>query len=238
MKVVKWIVIGIVGLAVVGALIPSEEKDKAAPAQAEAAEKAPVRPEPKPEPKVKVAVPDVVGMNHQDAQDIMQANGLYSLVEKDCSGQDRMLLWDRNWKVEKQTPVAGRKVSENHTVSLCSVKKTDGAPEPEAPAEPAEPAEPAMNSGEENAVAAAQDYLDYSGFSAKGLTEQLTFEGYSQADATFAVANVDVDWNAEAVESAKDYLDYSSFSSQGLHEQLTFEGFTPEQAQYAVDQVY
>lgn len=236
-KVLKWMGIGFVGLCVLGALIPSDDKEDTtskAVAQEPAVKE---KPAPAPKPEVKVAVPDVVGVSHQAAQDTMQASGLYNLAEKDCSGQDRMLMWDRNWEVEKQTPKAGRKVSEDRTVTLCSVKKTDGA-EPVAPAEPAEPAAPSMSAGQENAVAAAQDYLDYSGFSAKGLTEQLTFEDYSQADAEFAVANVDVDWNAEAVESAKDYLDYSSFSAQGLHEQLTFEGFTPEQAQYAVDQTY
>lgn len=89
-----------------------------------------------------------------------------------------------------------------------------------------------------NALASAQDYLDLGGFSRQGLIEQLEFEGYSNADATYAADNVGADWNAEAVESAEDYLDTTSFSQQGLIEQLTFEGFTPEQAQYAVAKVY
>ena len=243
-KVLKWLGIGFVGLCVLGALIPSEDQDTApAKAQAPAVEKQETVKQEKPEPEVKVAVPDVVGMNHQKAQDKLQAAGLYSLDEKDCSGQGRMLLWDRNWKVDDVDPSPGTKVSEDRTITLCSVKIGEGRPagEPAPAPEPAAPApapEPAISSAQENAVGAAQDYLDYSGFSRQGLIEQLTFEDYSQADATYAVDHVDVDWNAEAVESAKSYLDYSSFSAQGLTEQLTFEGFTPEQAQYAVDQTY
>ena len=168
-KALKWIVIGFVGLAVVGALIPSEDKDKVAPAKAQAVEQTPDKPEPTPKPE--------------------------------------------------------------------PTTKPEPKPQPK-PEPPAEPAEPEMTSAQENAVASAQDYLDTSGFSAKSLTEQLTFEDYSQADATYAVDHVGADWNAEAVESAQSYLDMSSFSAQGLTEQLTFEGYTPEQAQHAVSQVY
>jgi hypothetical protein len=47
------------------------------------------------------------------------------LREKDCSGRDRMLLWDRNWKVVRQSPKAGTRVSKNAAITLCSVKYTD-----------------------------------------------------------------------------------------------------------------
>ena len=77
-----------------------------------------------------------------------------------------------------------------------------------------------------------------SGFSMKGLIKQLKFEGYSKADATFAVNHVHVDWNAEAVEKAESYLDMSSFSKSGLVTQLKFEGFTPAQAQRAANKAY
>ena len=70
----------------------------------------------------KKAVPDVTGMDHQLAQDTMQAAGFYMLDEVDCSGQDRMLLWDRNWTVEAQKPSAGSKASTDATITLCSVK--------------------------------------------------------------------------------------------------------------------
>ena len=67
-------------------------------------------------------MPDVQGKNHQLAQDTMQAAGLYNLVEEDCSGQDRALILDRNWQVEKQTPAAGSKANEDTAITLCSTK--------------------------------------------------------------------------------------------------------------------
>lgn len=103
----------------------------------------------------------------------------------------------------------------------------------EDPVEP-EPEEPALTVSQMNAIESAQSYLDYSAFSRKGLIEQLEFEDYSTADATFAVDYVDVDWNEQAAKSAAEYLDYSSFSRQGLIDQLLFEGFTQKQAEYGV----
>ncbi|WP_445150130.1 PASTA domain-containing protein [Baekduia sp. Peel2402] len=73
----------------------------------------------------KARVPNEVGRNHQKAQDDLQAHGFYNLREKDCSGRDRSLIWDRNWKVVKQTPAAGKRVSKNRVITLCSVKYTD-----------------------------------------------------------------------------------------------------------------
>lgn len=67
-----------------------------------------------------------------------------------------------------------------------------------------------------------------------GLIEQLAFEDFSTADATFAVDYIAPDWNAEATEKAKSYLDLTAFSRQGLIEQLTFEGFTQAEAEFGV----
>ena len=69
-----------------------------------------------------ITVPNVVGHDHQLAQDEMQAVGLYLLDEKDCTGQDRMLLFDRNWTVVEQDPPAGTRVGEDTTITLCSKK--------------------------------------------------------------------------------------------------------------------
>ncbi len=93
-----------------------------------------------------------------------------------------------------------------------------------------------MTGGQKNAVRAAENYLGYTAFSRQGLIEQLEFEDYSTADATFAVDYVAPDWNEQAAAAAENYLDYSAFSRQGLIDQLVFEGFTNEQAQYGVDQ--
>jgi hypothetical protein len=70
-------------------------------------------------------VPNVVGENHQYAQDTMQAAGFYALDERDCSGQGRLLLWDRNWVVREQSPPPGTRVSVDRTITLCSVKEDE-----------------------------------------------------------------------------------------------------------------
>lgn len=85
---------------------------------------------------------------------------------------------------------------------------------------------------EQNAISKAKDYLAYTAFSRSGLIGQLKYEGFAEADATYAVDSLTVDWNAQAVKKAKEYLDYTSFSHSGLVEQLEYEGFTAAQAEY------
>jgi hypothetical protein len=70
----------------------------------------------------RIRVPDVVGKDHQLAQDTMQAAGLYNLAEEDATGQGRLLLIDRNWTVVSQSPSAGSKVNEDTTIVLRSKK--------------------------------------------------------------------------------------------------------------------
>jgi hypothetical protein len=108
--------------------------------------------------------------------------------------------------------------------------------------EPPPPVETGFTPAQENAIAKAESYLDYTGFSKQGLIKQLEFEDFSTADATFAVehleANGDVHWNEQAVKKAKSYLDYTSFSLSGLVDQLKAEGFTPSEAQYGANTAY
>jgi ABC-type Fe3+-hydroxamate transport system substrate-binding protein len=70
----------------------------------------------------KIRLPNVVGKDHQLAQDTMQAKGLYNLSEEDATGQGRVLLLDRNWTVVSQSPKAGTLVSEDRTITLSSKK--------------------------------------------------------------------------------------------------------------------
>ncbi|HWM12567.1 MAG TPA: PASTA domain-containing protein [Solirubrobacteraceae bacterium] len=70
-----------------------------------------------------ITVPSVVGLDHQAAQDALQGEGLWSLDEEDCTGQGRMLLWDRNWEVVSTDPPAGTPVSEETTITICSKKQ-------------------------------------------------------------------------------------------------------------------
>ncbi len=69
-----------------------------------------------------VTVPDVSGMNHQDAQDAMQAAGLYNLREVDGTGKGRMLVMDRNWVQTGQDPAPGTKVAADAVITLTAVK--------------------------------------------------------------------------------------------------------------------
>ena len=80
-------------------------------------------------------------------------------------------------------------------------------------------------------------YLDTSAFSRTGLIKQLKYEGYSTADATYAVNAVSPNWNEQAAKAAQSYLDTSSFSRSGLIEQLMFEGYTRAQAEYGAKKV-
>lgn len=105
-----------------------------------------------------------------------------------------------------------------------------------AKATPTEKPKPELTAGQENAMAKAEQYLDLSAFSRKGLIEQLEFEDFTAKDATFAVDHIKVDWNEQAAAKAEEYLDMSPFSRQGLIDQLVFEGFTTPQATYGVNQ--
>lgn len=72
-----------------------------------------------------IVVPNVIGKNHQSAQDTMQDAGLFNLSEEDATGQGRLLLWDRNWVVVSQSPAPGTRVREDATITLRSKKYSD-----------------------------------------------------------------------------------------------------------------
>jgi beta-lactam-binding protein with PASTA domain len=67
-------------------------------------------------------VPNVVGLNHQLAQDTMQAAGFYFLTEEDATGQGRALLNDRNWVVVSQSPAPGTHAPPETKITLRSKK--------------------------------------------------------------------------------------------------------------------
>lgn len=101
---------------------------------------------------------------------------------------------------------------------------------------------PEMTSGQENALRAAENYLDTMPMSKKGLIRQLSSpagDGYSRADATFAANHVDADWKAEAAEAARNYIDIMPMSRDALIQQLEAsagDAYTHEQAVYGADQ--
>ncbi|WP_410791725.1 PASTA domain-containing protein [Kribbella sp. C-35] len=67
-------------------------------------------------------VPNVVGLNHQLAQDTMQAAGFYYLTEEDATGQGRLLINDRNWVVVSQEPAGGTRAASDTKIVLRSKK--------------------------------------------------------------------------------------------------------------------
>jgi hypothetical protein len=111
-------------------------------------------------------------------------------------------------------------------------------PQISTPAAAPAPVRPQISSSQRNAVRSAQQYIDMSPFSRSGLIDQLEFEGFSTADATYAVDSLTVDWNEQAALSAQQYLEMTSFSKSGLIEQLEFEGFTSAQAEYGANAAY
>jgi beta-lactam-binding protein with PASTA domain len=70
-------------------------------------------------------VPNVVGMNHQQAQDTLQAAGFYVLGEEDATGKGRNLVLDRNWVVVEQIPKAGTVLDPKQKITLRSKKNDD-----------------------------------------------------------------------------------------------------------------
>lgn len=199
-------------------------------------------------------MPDVTGMVLQDAQDLLQSLGSYLMDQEDASGADRMQINDSNWRVCVQDPAPGVVAPTSTMVMLASVKLDetcpgsdasesegtidgeDDASDTDAP-EPDESDEPEMTVAQEQAVRAARNYLDFMAFSKSGLIGQLEFEGYSTADAEFAVEHVDVNWRKQAALKAQSYLDMMPFSRSGLIDQLIFEGFTRKQAEHGADAV-
>jgi len=95
---------------------------------------------------------------------------------------------------------------------------------------------------QDNAIEKAQSYLRSGAFSRKGLIEQLEYNKYSPADATFAVEHIEatggVDWNEQALKKAQSYLRSGSFSLGSLTDQLEYNGFTPTEAQYGANTAY
>lgn len=85
---------------------------------------------------------------------------------------------------------------------------------------------------QQQAVAKAESYLEFTAFSKVSLTDQLVYEGFPADVAAFAVDQLDIDWNEQAALKAQSYLEFTSFSRQGLIDQLLYEGFTQAEAEY------
>lgn len=125
------------------------------------------------------------------------------------------------------------KPSPSPTVKTTSIK-------PSVKPSPSPSVKPAVKKetlSQKNAVKAAENYIRIMPFSRDGLIKQLKYEGYSTADATYAVDKIKIDYNKQALKAAETYLDMMAFSRSGLIKQLKYEGYTTKQATYAVDKV-
>jgi PASTA domain len=69
-------------------------------------------------------MPNVVGMNLQDAQDLIQEHGVFLSLSEDASGRDRSQLIDSNWVVVGQNIEPGQPFGEGEAV-LSVVKYSD-----------------------------------------------------------------------------------------------------------------
>ena len=247
MKFLKWGLIAFVGLALLGALVGEDEKaPEPTQASAEVAstpEPTPTAtPEPKPETRV---VFDGPGTVHSDAitlrgtvepkgarvrvrgQAAKVRNGRWSMpvtLTKRGDTSFRVLATRKGYVKSSTTATVTRELS---AAERAVIRR-----------------ERAAARANRRALESAESYLSMSGFSKQGLYEQLSSpagEGFTQAEAQYAVDHVDVDWNKEAVQSARSYLEMSPMSKSALIEQLSSsagEGFTYEQAVYAVNKVY
>jgi hypothetical protein len=221
-------------LALVGSAI-ADPADTPNPTAASASPSPSATPTAQPKP---VAVNDLTNADKAAAQSTLDGLELEVVFVGDGS------------TVVSQDPAPGVKVKPGGTVTLTmrlsDQEVADAAAAAQAvidakaaadAAAAAAAAEAALGSvAQQNALRSAEGYLDYTAFSHTSLINQLEFEGYSTADATWAVDRVSVDWNEQAAKSAKNYLSFTAFSRSGLIDQLKFEGFSPEQAEYGVSQ--
>src|SRR3954454_2179269 len=261
-SLLKWGLIGLAGLLVLGALLAKDEKSgqpqKAAttgtakaqePAATATATREPAAaetatPEPTPPPEVSVSFAGPSSVHTDDVvlkgtvdpanahvrvkgQSVAVRHGHWKLpvtLAKHGDNAFSVVATRKGFVKDTTTAVVTRKLSAAEKAVVRRVK--------------------AQRRANRRALESAESYLATSGFSKQGLYEQLSSpagEGFTQAEAQYAVDHVDVDWSKEAVESARSYLDMSPMSRNALIEQLSSsagEGFTYEQALYAVNKVY
>lgn len=159
-----------------------------------------------------VEIPDMVGMTVADAVAALAAVNVTLDLPADIAD---------DWIVTSQTVPGGDRIEPGDPLSIAA----------EAP-------KPKMTPAQESALQSAQSYMrTVGGFSRQGLIEQLEYEQFSTADATFAVDNGGFDW-AAAADSAASYMEtVGGFSRGSLIDQLLYEGFTQAEAEHGANSV-
>lgn len=87
--------------------------------------------EPVDDPSAGFVMPDAVGMNLQDAQDLLQSasgNMFFYTSSVDASGEDRMQLMDSNWYVCVQNIPAGTALTGDEEITFAVVKTDEVCP--------------------------------------------------------------------------------------------------------------
>ena len=254
-KVLMWVGGIVVALIVLGALFGEDEQepdDRAAKADtttteevsADAPDPAPTpQPTPTPEPlDVSYAGPTRTTSNEVKLKGEVALKGAKVKVNGKLAtvrGRDWSFVASIGHKGDNRYNVVATKAGHPKDKTTAVVTRNLSAAEKAVIRQ-----EKAERRANRRALQSAESYLVMSGFSKQGLYEQLSSsygEGFTQAEAQYAVDHVDADWNKEAVESARTYLEMSPMSRNALIEQLSSsagERFTYEQALYAVNKVY
>jgi hypothetical protein len=249
----KWGLIALVGLGVLGALFGQDEKSAETPSSvaptsvadttdATATETSTPEPTPDPEVSVNVTGPSSVRSDNVVLKGTVDPSNAHVRI-KGQAVKVRHGKWKLPVTLTKHGDntfrvVATRNGFVKDTATAVVTRKLSAAEKAVARQEAAE------RRANSRALRSAESYLEMSGFSKQGLYEQLSSsagEGFTQAQAQYAVNHVDANWKKEAVESARSYLDMSPMSRAELIEQLSSsagEGFTYEEAVYAVNKVY
>ena len=94
--------------------------------------------------------------------------------------------------------------------------------------------DPTATIGEQNALAKAKTYVDFSDFSKEKLRGQLEYEGFTTDEIEYALDKVPADYNLEASDRAVLYYTTQNLSKQRIMTQLEFEGYTESQINYAI----
>jgi hypothetical protein len=79
-------------------------------------------------PPKEFTMPDLVGMNLQEGQDLLQSMDSFLMDQEDASGQGRIQMVDSNWKICNQDPQPGATATTETTIRLAAVKLDEQCP--------------------------------------------------------------------------------------------------------------
>ena len=239
----------LIALSVVGSMMPDEETSVAAATEPSTSAKPSPSSSPEPEPVAETEPVDTDGDGVNDDEDVRPKDPKVRTeddIDTDKDGApDYKDAFPKEPKYSKDTDgdgVADQLDAFPKDAEYSKDADGDGVADA-ADAFPNDPSRSKVTLAMENALRAAQDYLDYSPFSRQGLIDQLSSEygsGFNLGDAEWAVGQLKVSWREQAFQAGKDYLDYSSFSRQGLIDQLSSaygSQFTLDEATYAVNKI-